>query len=103
MGMNSIEKGSKDYWTITPKRIDGSAAAGIRPRRPGQRRAGDLAPAAVVAGLAAGARGPPTSTTASCTTPNCAIRAATFFPSDQPDFANATEFINALLKTGITC
>src|ERR1035441_1509143 len=23
--------------------------------------------------------------------------------SDQPDFANATEFMNALLKTGITC
>ena len=32
----------------------------------------------------------------------CAIRAATSFPSDQADFANATEFVNALLKNGIT-
>src|SRR5580692_3142687 len=27
MGMNSIERGSKDYWTITPKRIDALRAA----------------------------------------------------------------------------
>ena len=31
MGMNSIEKGSQDSWTVTPKRIDalrsGAAAA----------------------------------------------------------------------------
>src|SRR5579872_5767590 len=33
MGMNSIEKGNKDYWTITPKRIDAlNAAAGLTGR-----------------------------------------------------------------------
>src|SRR5579872_6416609 len=33
MGKNSIEKGSKDYWTITPKRIDAlNAAAGLTGR-----------------------------------------------------------------------
>ena len=32
MGMNSIEKGSKDYWTVTPKRIAALEAARRRPR-----------------------------------------------------------------------
>jgi hypothetical protein len=31
MGMNSIERGSKDYWTITPKRIAALKAAGAAP------------------------------------------------------------------------
>jgi hypothetical protein len=81
MGMNSIEKGGKDYWTITPKRIDAlNAAAGLTGR--GGRAAdappvGDLAPGAAVAS-------PWTSTTASCTTPKCAIRAAIFCPRTSP-------------------
>src|SRR6266478_3210374 len=37
MGMNSIEKGSRDYWTVTPKRIAAleAAAAGGRGVRGG--------------------------------------------------------------------
>src|SRR5260370_24980388 len=38
MGMNSIEKGSKDYWTVTPKRIAAlDAAASKHSPQPGAR------------------------------------------------------------------
>ena len=115
MGMNSIEKGSQDHWTVTPKRIAaleaaaaqrGGAAADAADAAVAERRAGAaLRPAATSAGGGFGGtarisdgslqHGPARSQ-------DCAIRAATSFPSDQADFATATEFVNALLKNGIT-
>ena len=107
MGMNSIERGSKDYWTITPKRIEalraaaGEAAGGRgRPRR--RAGCGRVAATLRAAAAADAAASPRRSTTPFCTIPRCAIRAATSCPSDQPDFATATRFVNALLKNGIT-
>src|ERR1035437_7441460 len=40
MGMNSIEKGSKDYWTVTPKRIDALEAAAAAANPPAGGRGG---------------------------------------------------------------
>ena len=112
MGMNSIEKGSQDYWTVTPKRIAAlEAAAAGSGGTAGGGRGGRGGGAAAAAGGDAPAGAPPaarrptlpsSSTRRSSTIPNCAIRAATSSPSDQADFATATEFINALLKNGIT-
>jgi hypothetical protein len=82
MGMNSIEKGGKDYWTVTPKRIAALEAA---------------------AGSASNGRTVPTELYNTVLhDPKMRDARGYIIPSDQADFANATEFVNALLKTGIT-
>jgi hypothetical protein len=120
MGMNSIEKGSRDYWTVTPKRIaaleaaaapnpDGSA--GGRGGRGG--RGGGAAPAQAAAGGDAPGGGGGGGGFAARTLPadlyNTVLHdpklrdpRGYIIPSDQADFATATEFVNALLKNGIT-
>ena len=121
MGMNSIEKGSKDYWTVTPKRIaalEAAAAASAESSAAtaagGGRRGGRGAtPTAEVAaggdvpgfggGGGRGGRGIPMELYNSVLhDPKMRDPRGYIIPSDQPDFANATEFVNALLKTGIT-
>jgi hypothetical protein len=82
MGMNSIEKGGKDYWTVTPKRIAALEAA---------------------AGGASNDRTVPTELYNTVLhDPKMRDPRGYIIPSDQADFATATEFVNALLKTGIT-
>jgi hypothetical protein len=116
MGKHSIEKGSRDNWTITPKRIkaleDAAAAEGGgtagRGGRGGRGAAaggdagpsGDL-PAGVTAG-GLGARTLPTDLYAKILhDPKMRDPRGYIVPSDQPDFANSTEFINTLIKNGI--
>src|SRR5271169_4652439 len=78
MGMNSIEKGGKDYWTVTPKRIAAlEAAAGTSTLPP------ELYDTVLHDPKARDPRG-------------------YIVPADQPDFVTAVEFINALLKNGVT-
>jgi len=109
MGMNSIEKGGKDYWTITPKRIEAlNAAAGLTGR--GGRGAeapagGDLAPGGGFGGGGFGRGGgvPMDLYNSVLHDPKLRDPRGYILPSDQPDFATATEFLNALLKNGITC
>jgi hypothetical protein len=82
MGMNSIEKGSKDYWTVTPKRI-----------------------AALEAAAGGGSEDRPVPMELYNTIlhdPKMRDPRGYIIPSDQADFSTATEFVNALLKTGIT-
>ncbi len=77
MGRNSIEKGSRDNWTVTPKRVAAleAAAAGAAPTR----------------GLYEKAIHDP------------ALRDPRGYvlPSDQPDFPTAIQFANALIKNGV--
>ena len=102
MGMNSIERGSKDNWTITPKRIDAlRAAAGDAPGRGGR------GAAAVGGGDAPG--GGPAARGVDATLygkilhdPAMRDPRGYIMPSDQPDFPTATRFVNSLLKSGIT-
>ena len=102
MGRNSIEKGSRDNWTVTPKRIAAlEAAAAAEPRRPARRRrsagGGDLP-----LGPRRAAPLPTELYNTVLHDPKLRDPRGYIIPSDQPDFANATEFVNALLKTGIT-
>jgi hypothetical protein len=109
MGMNSIEKGSGDYWTITPKRIKAledaapAASGGGRGARGGD-AAGmspDMPPSFTPGGL--GARTLPADLYNTVLhDPKMRDPRGYIIPSDQPDFGNATEFVNALLKNGIT-
>jgi hypothetical protein len=106
MGMNSIERGSKDYWTITPKRIDAlRAAAGEAPAAGG--RGGRQAQAAAGGGDSPGggfgARGVSAALYEKVLhDPKMRDPRGYIMPADQPDFPTATRFVNTLLKSGIT-
>src|ERR1039457_1815562 len=115
MGMNSIERGSKDNWTVTPKRIDAleAAAAAANPQAGGRgARGGAAVPAGgdLVGGDTPGFGGGGGRGGVSMDLYNSVLHdpklrdpRGYIIPSDPRDSANATEFMNALLKTGITC
>jgi Zinc carboxypeptidase len=98
MGKDSIDNGSKDHWTITPKRIEAldAAAAKVNP----------------ATGRATGANAEPVSARAARTVPtelyntvlhDPAKRDARGYivPANQPDFPTAVKFINTLEKNGV--
>jgi len=102
MGKNSIERGSKDYWTLYPKRgeeildqveKDQANAAG--------------GPAPVLASrystnAALSAKAVPTKYFDSVLrTPEKRDPRGFILPSDAPDFATSVKFINALIKAGV--
>lgn len=93
MAKNSIDKGSEDSWTITPKRIDALQAAAdktkskeVLPTSPFEDTK------AVPAELYKEVLHDP------------AMRdpRGYILPADQPDFPTATKFVNALMKSGVT-
>ena len=97
MGRNSIERGSTDTWTVTPRKVaalqtalpDDSAAQPAGPGGGGGGPRGRTSPAdlAIYRNVMR----------------NPADRDARGYiiRSDQPDFLTATKFVNALIKTGI--
>lgn len=94
MGKNSIERGSKDYWTLSPKRI----AEIEQLNKNEQQRNGVNANA----GRGFGGGGVPMRFYDSVLK-NPALRDARGYilSSDQPDFPTAVRFINALVRTGV--
>ncbi|MGQ0712141.1 MAG: M14 family metallopeptidase [Gemmatimonadaceae bacterium] len=98
MGMNSIERGSRDHWTVTPSDIERvriaatrtSGAQGDASTRPDAQRGGGI-----------GARGLPMEYWRQLHAPAERDPRGYIIPSDQPDFATATKFVNALIKTGV--
>ena len=95
MGRNSIERGNKDSWTITPKRIAAleEAAKGAQAGggRGGRAAAGQTNNTGVPANLYASVLHDP------------AMRdpRGYILPSDQPDFPTATKFVDTLIKNGV--
>ncbi|MGB6867358.1 MAG: M14 metallopeptidase family protein, partial [Candidatus Aminicenantaceae bacterium] len=89
MGKNSIEKGSRDHWTITPRRIEAVQAAikkdDAKPMGTGRRSQG-YDPKYFEVLREPDARDP----------------RGFIIPADQQDFLTATKFINTLIKNGIT-
>ncbi|MGH7530100.1 MAG: M14 family metallopeptidase, partial [Gemmatimonadales bacterium] len=81
MGRNSIERGSRNHWTMYPRRIEAVEAA---LRRDSVRS--NRAPARYFALLRDPANRDPR---------------GYILPADQPDFPTATKFVNALIKNGI--
>ena len=77
MGMNSIERGSRDSWTVLPKWID---------------RVGEEI----------GGRGSLEDYEAYLRDPDKRDARGYILPADQRDFPTATRFVNALLKGGVT-
>ncbi len=110
MGRNSIKKGSEDTWTITPKRIDALEAAAAKMPQSGRGRGGRGGggaggDSALPPGLTQGGQGARTVPSELYNTvlhdPKMRDPRGFVIPSDQADFATATEFVNALIKTGI--
>jgi hypothetical protein len=121
MGKRSIEKGSQDSWTVTPKRIKaledaaaaegGGGGGGGGGRRGGRGGAapvaiaagGDTQPGGDTLGFGGGRGGVPVELYNTVLhDPKLRDPRGYIIPADQPDFATAVEFLNALLKNGIT-
>jgi hypothetical protein len=107
MGMNSIERGSKDSWTITPKRIDALRAAAGESGGTGGRGGRQTAAAAGGGDTPGGGGGGGRGVSAALYEkvlhdPKVRDPRGYIMSSDQADFPTATRFINTLLKSGIT-
>jgi len=73
MGRNSIERGSRDHWTVTPRDLVDMKLDGESVRNGEQlRRQEDRDPRGYI------------------------------IPSDQPDFLTAVKFVNALIRSGVS-
>ncbi|MFN9460049.1 MAG: M14 metallopeptidase family protein, partial [Acidobacteriota bacterium] len=83
MGKNSIDRGSRDSWTVTPKRIEAVKALIAK------ENSGRQTPSAPARYFEAMKR------------PELRDPRGYIIPADQPDFPTAVKFINALLKNGI--
>src|SRR5204863_6946411 len=118
MGKNAIEKGSRDSWTIHPKRMEAVREAIAGTQAPAETagggggrggRSGRGAPAAPdTAAAAQGGRGgggrggaPLEIYTSVLRDPKMRDPRGFILPSDQPDFLTATKFVNILIKAGV--
>ncbi len=98
MGKNSIDRGSKDYWTPFPTKIEAiNTAYKNRPKKPEP-----------PAGTATAASNNPEGTNIPSRyydsifrVPNNRDPRGFVISSNQPDFPTATKFVNALIRTGI--
>jgi hypothetical protein len=99
MGKNSIERGSKDYWTLTPKRIT-ELEDNVAKDHPELLQRGEQAGGDTGAGPQRQAS-IPVKYYEQLHSPETRDPRGYIIPSDQPDFPTATKFVNSLLKTGI--
>ena len=109
MGRNSIQRGSQDSWTVTPKRIEAlkeavakqteAATKDTQKKTEGETSATETPNAAMerMAGAV-----PAKFYASELHNPALRDPRGYIVPSDQPDFPTATKFINTLIKTGIT-
>ena len=91
MGKRSIERGSRDSWTIHPQVIEAVKAAAAKDSAPrdttrGRRGGEGIVPGRFMALLHDPAQRDPR---------------GYIIPADQPDFPTATKFVNALIQNGI--
>ncbi|MGB4959701.1 MAG: M14 metallopeptidase family protein, partial [Saprospiraceae bacterium] len=98
MGMNSIERGSKDYWALTPSKIDKMNQLikdGQKKQNQGEQGAEEE--------MQWWNRPTPSKKYYDSVMTDPALRDPRGFiiPSDQPDFATAVTFLNTLIKTGV--
>ena len=103
MGKNSIERGSHDYWTLSPKRIDAITQAYQT-----DQKKNISAPSSTTATtpdqyglLPRGAGMPIKYYDTIMKAPVLRDPRGFIIPANQPDFPTAVKFVNALIKTGI--
>jgi len=96
MGRNSIERGSKDNWTIHPKRMERMMAA---VEADTSIREAPQLPGALAGYISAGI---PNTYYEGLYMPEERDPRGYIVPADQPDFPTATKFVNTLIKNGVT-
>jgi hypothetical protein len=104
MGKNAIEKGSRDNWTIHPKRIEAARQA-IETAQGRSEGSENVGPRAALGGRGGGGRGAgaPLSVYENVLhDPKLRDPRGYILPADQPDFPTATKFVNILIKGGVT-
>jgi hypothetical protein len=103
MGKNSIDRGNRDSWTPTPRRVIAAqnALSGGRAGGRGADVPGGDEPDAAGSGRG-GRGGSPEDFKRLLRDPAMRDPRGFVLPADQPDFPTATKFVNALLKTGVT-
>jgi hypothetical protein len=94
MGMNSIERGSKDSWTITPKRIEAASAAA-------KAKGGAVSVNSPAGGLERAQIVPTDLYTSVLHDPEHRDPRGYIIPANQDDYPTAVKFVNALLKNGV--
>ena len=100
MGKNSIERGSKDTWALSPKRVDAiNDAFRNDPKKPTSTTAN--AALAQYGMLPRGGGMPVKYYDTIMKAPVLRDPRGFIIPANQVDFATATKFINALIRTGI--
>ncbi|MBL8190391.1 MAG: peptidase, partial [Acidobacteria bacterium] len=102
MGRNSIERGNRDTWTVSPKRLAEVQETIDRERRQGG--AGGDGPGAG-GGRGGGGRGGGAASLKHyemLRKPELRDPRGYILPYNQADFLTATKFVNALIKTGVT-
>ncbi len=94
MGKNSIDRGNKDSWTITPKRIEALDAAAAKAKPAGKPD---------FASSFENAKPVPSELYEQVLhDPSKRDARGYILSADQPDFPTATKFVNALMKSGVT-
>jgi hypothetical protein len=109
MGKNSIDRGSKDYWTLSPKRAEAikqlyaKAQAGAAPSRPDSTGGGGrgAAAGAVTVGGGRGGNIPVRYFDSVLRKPELRDPRGYIIPADQADFATAVRFINTCIMSGL--
>ncbi len=99
MGRNSIARGSRDNWTITPRRVSEAQAALAKERA---QRSTEQAGGETQESIPSRGQTQPVKYFEMMRTPENRDPRGYIIPSDQPDFLTATKFVNALIKTGVT-
>ncbi|HEY4334449.1 MAG TPA: M14 metallopeptidase family protein [Puia sp.] len=101
MGRNSIERGQKDYWTLSPKRADAITQLYTASRETATPRRTVEGGGAINLGGGRGDTIPTRFYDSVLKNPTLRDPRGYIIPSDQADFTTATRFINALIGTGI--
>ena len=96
MGANSIERGSRDHWSLSPKRVEAMRAAATTAAKPGEdddrafrfsSQTGNIIPSKFY--------------NETLKKPELRDPRGYIIPRDQADFPTAVKFINTLMKSGI--
>lgn len=100
MGKNSIERGNKDYWALSPKHVDAITAAHAKDKaKEAKSDESDNAGGDFAFGRGSGI--PAKYFDAILKDPALRDPRGYILPADQPDFPTAVTFVNALIKSGV--
>ncbi|MDB5232194.1 MAG: peptidase, partial [Chitinophagaceae bacterium] len=101
MGKNSIERGSKDYWTLSPKKVEAINQSYQNDQKNIRRPAGNSNPDSAGGRQFASNNIPVKYYDSVMKNPALKDARGYIIPSDQADFPTAIKFINALIRAGV--